>query len=235
MNLTTDEHRALTFVAALLALSAAVRFLGLPEPMDVPGEDGFDLAGHIEAVEAAVEEKEAAERPLEPGERIDPNTATAAELTRLPRVGPALAGRIVADREANGRYRSLADLDRVSGVGEKTLEALAPHLALRPAATIPSSPHRGSAASPALTPRTRPARPIASSPSGRAPGGTPLDLNRATAAELETLPGIGPVLAARIVAYRDSVGRFDAVSDLSAVPGIGPATLTRIGDGVVVR
>ncbi|MFO7892118.1 MAG: helix-hairpin-helix domain-containing protein [Longimicrobiales bacterium] len=205
MKLTSDEHRALTFIAALLCLSAAVRFLGLPEPLEPPEGGGLDLATHIETVEAAVAEREAAERPLEPGETIDPSTATAAELTRLPRVGPALADRIVADREANGRYRRLEDLGRVSGVGERTLELLAPHVSLR------------------------------ASPYGRPAAELPLDLNRATASELQTLPGVGPVLADRIVVYRDSVGRFGRIEELGSVKGVGPATLARLRDRVAVR
>ncbi len=244
MKLTTDEHRALTFIAALLCLSAAVRFLGLPEPMDVP--EGFDLAGHIEAVEAAVADREAAERPLEPGERIDPNTAPAVELARLPRVGPALAERIVADREANGRYRTLAELGRVAGVGERTLELLAPHVTLRPGATglaggaagvgatVPSSPYRGSTARPEAAPGTRLARPLPSSTSASPGAGSPLDLNRATAVELETLPGVGPVLAGRIIAYRDSVGGFRTMESLLEVKGIGAATLERLRHRVMV-
>lgn len=215
MKLTTDEHRALTFIAALLCLSAAVRVVGLPEPLEPPEEGGLDLAAHIETVEAAVAEREAAERPLEPGERIDPNTATATELTRLPRVGPALAGRILAEREANGPFRRLGDLGRVSGVGERTLELLAPHVSLRSG--------------------TRLARSIPLSPSGRPEVESPIDLNRATASELQTLPGVGPVLADRIVAYRDSMGRFDRVEELGSVKGIGPATLARLRDRVAVR
>lgn len=55
-----------------------------------------------------------------------------------------------------------------------------------------------------------------------------LDLNRATAAELDELPGIGPVLAARIVEHRSRHGRFRRVDELLAVPGIGPKLLERL-------
>jgi len=56
--------------------------------------------------------------------RIDPNRATAADLTRLPGIGPALAGRIVADRGQNGLFRSPEALLRVRGIGPKTLERI---------------------------------------------------------------------------------------------------------------
>jgi len=53
--------------------------------------------------------------------RMDPNRAGAAELTRLPGIGPALAGRIVAERDRNGPYASPEALLRVRGIGPKTL------------------------------------------------------------------------------------------------------------------
>lgn len=62
----------------------------------------------------------------------------------------------------------------------------------------------------------------------------PLDLNRATAAELEKLPGIGPVLAKRIVEWRETHGPFQSVQDLLKVPGIGPKTLEGLLDKVTV-
>lgn len=59
-----------------------------------------------------------------------------------------------------------------------------------------------------------------------------IDLNRATAAELESLPGVGPVLASRIVAYRDLHGPFTAVEDLLDVGGIGEAKLAAMRDAI---
>jgi competence protein ComEA len=55
---------------------------------------------------------------------VDLNTADAAALESLPRVGPALAERIIAWRTENGRFTSVEDLLAVSGIGEKMLEAL---------------------------------------------------------------------------------------------------------------
>jgi competence protein ComEA len=55
-----------------------------------------------------------------------------------------------------------------------------------------------------------------------------MNLNTATAEQLEGLPLIGPARAARIVRYRTEVGEFNSVDDLLNVEGIGPGTLTAL-------
>ena len=62
---------------------------------------------------------------------------------------------------------------------------------------------------------------------GAAPG-TPVDLNTATVADLDALPGVGPVLAGRIVEWRQQNGGFKTVDDLGEVSGIGDATLAKL-------
>lgn len=64
-------------------------------------------------------------------------------------------------------------------------------------------------------------------------GGGPVSLNRADVAELESLPGIGPVTAQRIVDHREANGPFQSVDDLLQVTGIGEAKLAAIRDLVV--
>lgn len=61
-----------------------------------------------------------------------------------------------------------------------------------------------------------------------------VSLNQATAADLESLPGVGPVTAARIVAHREAHGPFAAVEDLLDVPGIGEGKLAALRDLVAV-
>jgi competence protein ComEA len=56
--------------------------------------------------------------------RVNLNTADAAALDTLPRVGPAMAARILAWRDANGRFMTIDDLRNVSGIGDKTFEGL---------------------------------------------------------------------------------------------------------------
>jgi competence protein ComEA len=63
----------------------------------------------------------------------------------------------------------------------------------------------------------------AGAPAGTAAG--PVDLNTATAEQLEALPGVGPATSKAILAYRASHGRFRSVTELLEVPGIGPAKL----------
>jgi comEA protein len=62
-----------------------------------------------------------------------------------------------------------------------------------------------------------------------------LDINDAGYFDLQTLPGIGPVLAERIVAYRDSVGAFRSVNELSNVKGIGEKKLAGLKNRITVR
>jgi competence protein ComEA len=63
-------------------------------------------------------------RPLAPGERVDLDRADVTEITRLPRIGPALAQRIVAWRAAHGPFGALARLDSVPGVGPHVLASV---------------------------------------------------------------------------------------------------------------
>lgn len=143
----------------------------------------------------------AADRPWAPGERLDPDLATAKELTRLPGVGPTLAERIVTDREENGPFRTIEGLERVSGVGPATIRRLTPYLRF---AGAPSRPE-------------------------------PVDLNRADAEALATLPGIGPARARAIVAWRTEHGPFRTMDSLTDVPGIGPALVAGLTGRAVVR
>jgi competence protein ComEA len=71
---------------------------------------------------------------------------------------------------------------------------------------------------------------------GAAPGttGTQVNINTADATALETLNGVGEVLAAAIVTYRDEHGPFTSVDQLEEVPGIGPSTLEELRDQVTI-
>jgi competence protein ComEA len=80
-------------------------------------------------------------------------------------------------------------------------------------------------------PAAAPASPGGAGTAG-APRG-PIRLSTATAEELQTIPGVGPVTAERIIQYREQNGPFRSVEDLDAVPGIGPTRLAQLRDLVV--
>jgi competence ComEA-like helix-hairpin-helix protein len=207
LRLSKDETRAVAFLGFLLAASAGARLVKRPTPFE-PDARAVDLS-ELERASKALRD---GPPPLAPGERIDPNTALAEQLMRLPGASRAVVDRIVAER-SNGAYRTADDLKRVAGIGPASVQKWRDRLAL-PAA---------------------PAGPAASAEAGRVarpdvenavPG--PLDLNRAGTAELEGLPGVGPVLARRIAAFRDSVGGFRAIEQLQEVRGVGPAMMRRL-------
>lgn len=66
------------------------------------------------------------------------------------------------------------------------------------------------------------------------PGGSGIHLNTSSASQLEALPGVGPVLAQRIVEYRTKHGPFAQIRDLLQVPGIGDAKYAELADAAVL-
>lgn len=89
----------------------------------------------------------------------------------------------------------------------------------------------GSAQNNAAQPQ--PARTLTSSGNAQK-GSTPVNINTATAEELQTLPRIGPAMAQRIIAWREAHGGFRSVDELDAVPGIGPSMLENLRPLVTV-
>ena len=201
------ERRAILCLLLLGVAGQGVRW-AVGRPGEPPGEVALMPVERRGSPTAHRDSAQAAARPMAPGETLDPDKATVAELLRLPRVGPALARAIVADREARGPFVSLEGLDRVTGVGPKLLGVLEPYLAFS------GGRLQGEA---------------------RSSGAGPVDLNTATATDLEALPGVGPALAGRIVSYRESHGRFADIGALDAVPGIGPAMAERLKPHLTVR
>lgn len=82
---------------------------------------------------------------------IDLNAADTATLELLPRIGPALARRIAEDRAARGPYRSVEDLDRVPGIGKRTIELLRPHVTIGRQSENSGDPNRPSSCTPPST------------------------------------------------------------------------------------
>jgi competence ComEA-like helix-hairpin-helix protein len=205
-----DERRAVLALALVAALGGAIRVLRSPGGPPGAAVVAPNLRGADVARQAALSRRaEALQQPLLPGERVDVDRAEADELQRLPRVGAKLARRIVEDRDVRGPFGSLDGLGRVPGVGPGMLTSLERWVRF---SGIARSPTPYSIALPAPPPC----------------GSTPVSLNAATAAELECVKGLGPALAARIVADRGSRGRFGSLQELERVPGIGKRLVERL-------
>jgi competence ComEA-like helix-hairpin-helix protein len=221
MTLSTDERRALGIIAGLLVIASTARWLERPKPLleNIPAVD----VAALEAVSRSGRDAQA--RAAEPiTTPIDPNTATAAELDRLPGVGPSLAARIVEERE-RAPFRYLEDLTRVRGIGPSLAHGMAGRV------TLPAGPAPGAATqNMALTP-VKTASPGVSEAT---PAG-PLDINYIGSADLQNVRGVGPALAARLIARRDSIGRFTNWEQIDEVAGVGPALLARLKESLTLR
>ena len=148
--------------------------------------------------------------------KVDLNTADAATLDGLPGVGPSTAAAIIAGRP----YRSVADLERVKGIGPAKLAALKDRIKV----DAPGNA-TGNTALSALIGSPAPASPPAARPTPAAASPAELiNVNSADLPALVSLPGIGPSLAAAIVAGRP----YRSEADLDKVKGIGPAKLAAL-------
>ncbi|MFC8732697.1 helix-hairpin-helix domain-containing protein [Luteimicrobium sp. NPDC057192] len=127
--------------------------------------------------------------------------------------------------EAAGGPTSSAQLDAVNLAGVVTdgEQVRVPRRGETPASPVGAAPGTGAAADPGSTGATSPGA-----------TGAPVDLNTADAAALDALPGVGPVLAQRIIDRRTQSGPFTSVDQLDEVSGIGPTMLARLRDLVRV-
>src|SRR5881409_3442772 len=121
-----DDRRAALLLACLALAGAGVRYVVSPSPQSAPGDVQLQssTAPRPNALRETARRAAQLARPLLPGDRIDLDRADVSEITRLPRIGPALAQRIVAWREQHGPFGSLARFDSVPGVGPRLIESL---------------------------------------------------------------------------------------------------------------
>lgn len=152
-----------------------------------------------------------------------PTPASAADLPPPPSTTADVVVHVAGAVAAPGVYRLPAS--------SRVVDAIAAAGGLAPTAATDAlnlaEPVRDGAR--VYVPQTGEAVPVVAGVSGGAPQGTapagPIDVNTATAEQLDALPGVGPSTAAAIIAYRDAHGPFATVDDLGEVRGIGPSKL----------
>jgi competence protein ComEA len=156
--------------------------------------------------------------------KVNINTADQATLEKLPGIGAATAREIIAGRP----FKSLEDLDRVPGLGQRRLQALQGLITFE-----------GSGTSEAAAPvnvkkkmiRREAARPAATA---KAAPGQKVNINTATLEELDVLPGIGPVRAQAILDARKNEP-FKTIEDIMKVKGIKEGEFGKIKDLITVK
>lgn len=169
---------------------------------------------------------------------LELNAASAAELEQLPHIGAVLAERITAYRDQIGGFSNREQLLEVEGIGEATLYEIYDLLYLENETFPEPEPEPEPAGAPAPAAAPQPAEtapPATEPPAAAAPAVTfPLDLNQATAAELEQIPEMQPELAEKIVAFRQQIQAFSSVYELLYVDGITEAYFVQLRDYVQI-
>jgi len=233
--MTPIEGRSLwkggIFLVALSLIRMGMDRVGVMDPGGFV--DGTDLPHLLEESRDSRDEAQRRSLPLEPGETLDPNRSGEEELDRLPGFGPATAKALLADRLENGGYVRPEDLLRVRGIGPATLAKVLPYLDFTNGVPRDLRGSKTRSVEGGVDPDESGATATLPLTSSRVPHGPPVDLNRAGAEELQSLPGVGPALAQRILDSRWKEGPFRKPADLLRVRGIGPATLARIRDRVI--
>lgn len=164
---------------------------------------------------------------------ININTATESELESLPGIGASKATAIIQYRTDHGAFKSVDELNNVSGIGDATLATL------RPLVTVGDGKTATAATPTTTTPEVHTMRapaPLTPAPTNTAPAAAcAVNINTADASGLQNLPGIGETKAAAILQYRTDHGNFASCDALDDVSGIGPATIAGLKDCCTVK
>jgi competence ComEA-like helix-hairpin-helix protein len=176
-------------------------------------------------------------------ERIDLNRADRAQLLQLPGVGETLADRIEEYRRSHKGFQNVDELRQVRGIGLALLKRLRPLLEVQPY-VAPDDAQDAAPPAATTTPKARknaaPKAPKAVAPTaptakkkGDGPA-EPINVNTASAEELQQLPHIGPTISARILQAREQ-RPFQSVDELRHVKGIGPKIMDELRPFVKVN
>lgn len=184
--------------------------------------------------------------------KVDVNSANVETLETLPGIGPTLADRIVAGRP----YKNADDLTKVKGLSKSKVDAIqnqitfgttskksttksskkttTPETSSTDTSTSSQSKSSSKSTTAGDSSSSKTVSPTGSS-SGKLAAGQTVNINTATAEQLDALPGIGPTKAQAIIDYRNEHGRFNSIEDIQNVKGIKEGEFSKIKDSIRVR
>jgi competence protein ComEA len=185
--------------------------------------------------------------------KVDVNSADVQTLETLPGIGSTLANRIVEGRP----YHSVDDLSKVKGLSKSKIDAIqdqikfgttttkksttksskkttSPETSATDTSESPKSKSSSKSTTTSESSGSKTVSPTGSSSGKLAPGQT-VNINTATAEQLDALPGIGPTKAQAIIDYRNEHGRFSSIEDIQNVKGIKEGEFSKIKDSIRVK
>jgi competence protein ComEA len=209
---TQSEQKALAFVAIVVLLAGVVRVVKAGGPAESPSQSQQQgLARQAFAANSAAVAQKAAKDAREKGQKSGVSTSPATKKAKAPR--------FVAPKGRDTVPNVVGGVSSVPWNDQRGFPPPAPRIdvAGQPADTVSAGlggRRSGKGRKRGTTPAPQPA--------------VPIDLDTATPDAIEALPRIGPALAHRIVANRDSLGPFRSLGGLRRVKGVGPATIALI-------
>ena len=135
-GLTPPEKRGVMVITMVIALAAVARLIDpfaiTPDPVDYAASDSIFRRISAEKYTAPAAERQkkkvkSKKKELLPGS-VDINRAGKDRLMQLPRIGPAIAGRILDYRVVHGKFSTLEEIKQVRGIGDKTFANIRPYL-----------------------------------------------------------------------------------------------------------
>jgi competence protein ComEA len=182
---------------------------------------------HQEALEEAMILQQKMEVPLSsdslnyPDDPVffDPNTATVEQL-RIAGMNEKSIRTLMNFRSKGGEFRTVTDLKKLYGLSEEEYSRLQPWVAIHPQIEQSGRDRKWDTARSSANITYRVFNPRKTN--------LPLELNSSDSSSLESLPGIGPVLASRIVRYREKLGGFCFMAQLQEVYGISPELMEQL-------
>lgn len=169
---------------------------------------------------------------------IDLNTASLEELQTLPGIGPSKAKAIIEYREKS-KFKSPEEIMNVPGIGQKTYEKIKDKITVgdenventKNAQEKPANPNKEAKEETSQTQLVTKTTTFTNSTTSI----KLININTATAEELEKLPGIGPAKAQAIIDYRNKFGGFKTIEEIKNVKGIGEKTYEKLKDLITIK